>query len=139
MVGTARTQSSLRRLRKLVCAACLCPPLRYSLFAWHDFRSLADSESMNIALAHQSALNRRLFLEVEQSVCGRAWRDRLDEIGAARALAITQRHGVPDLLARILAGRAVDVDEVAAFLDPTVRASMPDPHSLTNMNVAVPR
>jgi single-stranded-DNA-specific exonuclease len=100
---------------------------------------IGDSESMNIPLAHPPGLNRRLFLAVEQSVCGRAWRDRLDEIGAARALAITQRHGVPDLLARILAGRAVDVDEVTTFLDPTVRASMPDPHSLTDMNVAAPR
>jgi single-stranded-DNA-specific exonuclease len=100
---------------------------------------IGDSESMNISLAHPPGLNRRLFLAVEQSVCGRAWRDRLDEIGAARALAITQRHGVPDLLARILAGRAVDVDEVTTFLDPTVRASMPDPHSLTDMNVAAPR
>src|SRR5205807_1181927 len=30
LVGTARTQSSLRKLRKLVCGARLCPPLRFS-------------------------------------------------------------------------------------------------------------
>jgi single-stranded-DNA-specific exonuclease len=98
-----------------------------------------DSESMNIPLTHSPGSSRRLFLGVEQSVCGRAWRDRLDEIGAARALAITQRHGVPDLLARILAGRDVDVDVVSTFLDPTVRASMPDPHSLADMHVAAKR
>ena len=32
----------------------------------------------------------RLFLGVENSATGRAWRDRLDERGAARALAIAQ-------------------------------------------------
>jgi len=101
--------------------------------------SASDSENMNIAVTHPPSLSRRLFLDVAQSVCGRAWRDRLDELGAARALAITQRHGLPDLLARILAGRDVDVDEVAGFLDPTVRALMPDPHSLADMNVAATR
>ena len=36
---------------------------------------------------------------------------------------------MPELLARILAGRGVEVDEVEAFLDPTVRRLMPDPHT----------
>src|ERR1700738_3586670 len=74
----------------------------------------------------------RLFLEVERSVCGRAWRDRLDERGTARALAMTQRHGVSELLARVLAGRAVEADDVELFLDPTVRRLMPDPDTLTD-------
>src|SRR5262245_41245126 len=82
---------------------------------------------------------RRYFLGVEQSATGRAWRDRLDERGQARALAIAQRHDVPDLLARILAGRGVEVDEVASFLDPTVRALMPDPNVLVDMRAAATR
>jgi single-stranded-DNA-specific exonuclease len=49
-----------------------------------------------------------LFLGVENSATGRAWRDRLDERGSARALAIAQRHDLPELLARILAGRNVE-------------------------------
>jgi single-stranded-DNA-specific exonuclease len=84
-------------------------------------------------------MNSRLFLDVRQSVCGRAWRDRLDERGAARALAITQRHGVSELLARVLAGRDVDADGVAEFLDPTVRRLMPDPEVLTDMAKAAAR
>ena len=69
---------------------------------------------MSIALTIPTSPTRRLFLGVERSVCGRAWRDRLDERGAARALAIAQRHDdVPELLARILAGRGVEADEVA--------------------------
>ena len=50
-----------------------------------------------------------------------------------------QRHNLPELLARILAGRGVEIDEVEAFLDPTVRRLMPDPHSLTAMEPAAHR
>jgi single-stranded-DNA-specific exonuclease len=84
--------------------------------------------------AHEQAL-----LDVRQSVCGRAWRDRLDERGAARALAITQRNGMSELLARVLAGRGVEADGVAEFLDPTVRRLMPDPDVLTDMAKAAAR
>ena len=81
----------------------------------------------------------RLFLGVENSATGRAWRDRLDERGAARALAIAQRHEIPELLARILAGRNVEADAVDAFLDPTIKRSMPDPNVLTAMPEAATR
>jgi len=82
----------------------------------------------------------RLFLDVQQSANGRAWRDRLDDRGAARALAITQRHeGVSELLARVLSGRGVEADQVDSFLDPTVRRLMPDPDVLTDMPKAAER
>ena len=81
----------------------------------------------------------RLFLGVENSATGRAWRDRLDERGSARALAIAQRHELPELLARILAGRNIESDAVEAFLDPTVRHLMPDPLVLTAMKAAAER
>jgi single-stranded-DNA-specific exonuclease len=81
----------------------------------------------------------RLFLGVENSATGRAWRDRLDERGASRALAIAQRHELPELLARILAGRNVEADAVDAFLDPTIKRAMPDPNVLTAMPEAATR
>jgi len=81
----------------------------------------------------------RLFLGVENSATGRAWRDRLDERGAARALAIAQRHELPELLARILAGRNVEAEAVDAFLDPAIKRSMPDPNVLTAMPEAAAR
>src|ERR1700753_3199628 len=84
-------------------------------------------------------LTEGLFLRGENSATGRAWRDRLDARGAARALAIGQRYDLPELLARILAGRNVEIDAVEAFLDPTVRRSMPDPHVLTAMPEAAAR
>ncbi len=81
----------------------------------------------------------RTFLGVERSALGRAWRDRLDERANAHALAMVQRHGMPELLARILAGRNVEVEDAEAYLDPTVRRLMPDPHVLTAMDTAAAR
>ena len=81
----------------------------------------------------------RFFLGVERSACGRAWRDRLDARGQARALAIAQRHGLPELLARVLAGRGVEADAVESFLDPTIKRLMPEPHTLSGMQAASTR
>jgi single-stranded-DNA-specific exonuclease len=81
----------------------------------------------------------RLFLGVENSATGRAWLDRLDERGAARALDIAQRHELPELLARIIAGRKIEADAVDAFLDPTIKQAMPDPYVLTAMKEAAKR
>jgi single-stranded-DNA-specific exonuclease len=89
--------------------------------------------------SHEFGVSHGLFLGVETSATGRAWRDRLDARGAARALAIAQRHDLPELLARILAGRNVEVDAVEAFLDPTIKRSMPDPNVLTAMPEAAAR
>ena len=79
------------------------------------------------------------FLGVEQSLSGRRWRARLDAYGDAQALALVQRLGVPDALARILAGRKIALDEAEAFLAPTVRALMPDPLTLRDCDAAVAR
>ena len=82
---------------------------------------------------------RRVFLDVEQSATGRVWRDRLDERGNLRALSIVQRHGLPELLARIIAGRGIEPDDVETYLDPTIKRLMPDPSSLTAMDAAAAR
>src|SRR6476620_7391692 len=81
----------------------------------------------------------RHFLGVDRSLTGRAWRERLDERGSALALAIAQRYGIDELLALVLAGRNVDVDQVESFLDPTIKRLMPDPHTLTDMETASAR
>src|ERR1700688_4123075 len=94
---------------------------------------------MALAAAHPFSDNPRFFLGVEKSATGRAWRDRLDERGNARALTIAQRLGVPELLARVLAGRGVEPDAAEAFLDPTVKRLLPDPHTLTDMPAASAR
>ena len=68
-----------------------------------------------------------------------AWRDRLDERAVNRALAIVQQHGLPELLARVLAGRGVEADGVELFLDPSIKRMMPDPNVLTDMPAAAGR
>lgn len=89
--------------------------------------------------AMQTKANERAFLGVTRSATGRVWRDRLDTRGEARALAIAQRHGLPELLARVLAGRGVEADQVELFLDPAIRHLLPDPHTLTGMEAACAR
>ncbi len=84
-------------------------------------------------------LPRRLFLGVEHSVLGRPWRDRLDLEAQGQAQAMSQQLGYPDLLARVLAGRGVQAQDCAAFLDPTIRALMPDPDVLVGMEPLVAR
>jgi single-stranded-DNA-specific exonuclease len=81
----------------------------------------------------------RAFLGVKHSALGRFWRERLDARGAQTTLAIVQRQGVPEILARVLAGRGVAIEEVEAYLDPTVRRLLPDPDTLTDMAPAVAR
>ncbi|WP_018390530.1 single-stranded-DNA-specific exonuclease RecJ [Ancylobacter sp. FA202] len=81
----------------------------------------------------------RPFLGVSRSATGRFWRERLDARGAQTTLAIVQRHGVPEILARVLAGRGVAIDAVEAWLDPTVKRLLPDPDTLTDMAPCVAR
>ncbi|MBM3643903.1 MAG: single-stranded-DNA-specific exonuclease RecJ [Alphaproteobacteria bacterium] len=80
---------------------------------------------------------RAAFLGVEQSLTGRRWAARLED--ERTALAIAQRHGVPDALARLLAARNVGLDEVPDFLDPTLRRFLPDPSHLKDMDAAIAR
>ncbi|ESY74626.1 single-stranded-DNA-specific exonuclease RecJ [Mesorhizobium sp. M0051] len=82
---------------------------------------------------------KRLFLDVRQSVSGVSWEHRLTERQDMTALAIAQGHGVPDIVARVLAGRSVTAEQTERFLDPTIRDLLPDPASLTDMDRAAAR
>src|ERR1700754_1760103 len=79
------------------------------------------------------------FLGVSQYAAGKLWRDRLDPRGGARGLAVAARHQLPEMLARVLAGRDVEIDAVEDFLDPTIRKLMPDPYTVTQMEAAAKR
>src|SRR5258707_1168451 len=52
---------------------------------------------------------------------------------------IAPRHQLPEMLARVLAGRDVELDAVEDFLDPTIRKLMPDPYTVTQMETAAKR
>ena len=74
------------------------------------------------------------FLDVERSVTGRSWTDRLDAEATRLAGALSQRSELSEILARVVAGRGVTPEDVGAFLNPTLRELMPDPSSLTDMD-----
>jgi single-stranded-DNA-specific exonuclease len=81
----------------------------------------------------------RPYLGVAASARGFAWRERLDAAAANTAAAISQRHGLPELLGRVLAARGVALDDVPLVLDPTIKALMPDPNVLRDMDRAAAR
>ena len=81
----------------------------------------------------------RLFLGVGNSALGRPWRDRLDSAGLAQAEALAQVEGVPDTLARVLAGRGVPSSEALRHLEPKLRDLLPDPSVLRDMDRAAQR
>lgn len=79
------------------------------------------------------------FLGVVQSARGYRWRETLEPGRANEAVAISQQHALPELLGRVLAARGVRLDDVPVFLDPTIKALMPDPSTLTDMDKAAGR
>ena len=79
----------------------------------------------------------RNFLGVDRSVTGRAWVSRLGD--DRLALAIAQREDLPEIVARVLAGRGVLPEDCAAYLAPSLKSLMPDPRVLTDMEKAATR
>src|SRR3981081_3732017 len=103
---------------------------------------LASCLSKRIMTLPASALPVELppaFLGVARSATGKLWRDRLDARGAARALAIVQRHQLPEMLARGLAARGVALVPVEDFLEPPIRKMMAAPYTVTQMEAAAKR
>ena len=84
--------------------------------------------------AAETAGEAAAFLDVSQSARGYVWRERLPRDAQNLALAISQQHGLPELLGRVLAARGVALGDVPVFLDPSVKALMPDPASLAGMD-----
>ncbi|MBM3565837.1 MAG: single-stranded-DNA-specific exonuclease RecJ [Alphaproteobacteria bacterium] len=77
------------------------------------------------------------FLGIEDSLTGRRW--RLREFDDRAALALAQRLGLPEVVGRVLAARGVGPDEAEDFLNPTLRALLPDPSVLKDMDTACAR
>ncbi len=82
---------------------------------------------------------RRLVLGVARSANDNAWRERLSPAEARAAMAISQMHGLPDVLARVMAARGVQPEEASQFLEPSLKSLMPDPSTLVDMDAAVNR
>ena len=76
-------------------------------------------------------------LGVTCSLSGRRW---LWQGGQDRVAAgIAQRLVLPEIVSRLLAARGIGIDAAADFLAPTLRALLPDPSVMTDMDTAALR
>jgi single-stranded-DNA-specific exonuclease len=78
-----------------------------------------------------------VVLGVNRSLSGRRWLWRTGEDRVAAGIA--QRLMVPEIVSRLLAARGIGIDDAADFLEPTLRVLLPDPSTLTDMDVAADR
>jgi single-stranded-DNA-specific exonuclease len=82
-------------------------------------------------------MNREATLGVSQSVSGRVWHSRCED--ESLIAAITRSAQVPDLVARLLAGRGVAAEDAARYLKPGLKQDLPDPNILAQMDHAAAR
>ncbi len=78
------------------------------------------------------------FLGVEKSATGRRWVGPAPEVERL-GLAIAQALELPEIVGRVLAARGVVPETAADYLNPTLRALMPDPSVLAGMDAAAER
>lgn len=74
------------------------------------------------------------LLDVSRSLCDRYWELKKVDESAVRAL--SAQLGGSEILARLLAGRAIAPSDVKAFLAPKLRETFPDPSSFQDMDKA---
>jgi len=77
------------------------------------------------------------LLGVEASVTGRAWQRRPAEYRIIQAIA--QQHDLPEIVARVVVGRGIDLAQSQEFLHPTLREALPDPSHFKDMDKACTR
>ncbi len=77
------------------------------------------------------------LLGVVRSAGGRRWENRCahDRL----ALALAQTLDLPEVVARVLAGRGVTPDRAGSWMNPTLREALPDPSSFADMDRAAER
>ena len=100
--------------------------------------TIKDSKSI-LSESARSASKEELisFLSVEHSATNRRWVARAYDERVALALA--QRHTLPDLIARSLSARGVTLDDAPGFLDPKLRDFLPNPSRFKDMDVCAAR
>jgi single-stranded-DNA-specific exonuclease len=77
------------------------------------------------------------FLGVGRSLTGRRWLARSTDDRTAMAFA--QRLQIPEIVARVISARGVDLDDAEAFLNPTLRDLLPEPSHLKDMDAGCER
>ncbi len=52
-------------------------------------------------------------------------------------LSLVQRYNLPEIIARLLANRGIDLENISGYLQPTLRNFLPDPSCLLDMDVSI--
>ena len=78
------------------------------------------------------------FLGIERSLTGRRWAGP-DAGVERRAQGLAQAAALPLAVARVLAEREVEADQVPLYLNPRLRDLLPDPLALRDMDIAAAR
>ncbi|MGL4396489.1 MAG: single-stranded-DNA-specific exonuclease RecJ [Hyphomicrobium sp.] len=102
-------------------------------------RSTADATAVATQGTADGAGAATALLGVTASAKGYAWRERLPVALQSQATAMAQRHNLPDIIARVIAARGATLDTVTVTLDPTLKALMPDPSALRDMDTVSAR
>ena len=77
------------------------------------------------------------FLGVDRSLTGKRWHARAADERLVATLC--QKLDLPELVARVVAARGIELDDAENFLNPTLKALLPDPAHLLDMAPAVER
>lgn len=77
------------------------------------------------------------LFEGKPSISGKIWQFRNHD--ERQALAITQRYDLSPSVGQLLSNRGVSLEDVPAFLEPTLRNLLPDPSHLKDLDQAVER
>ena len=79
------------------------------------------------------------FLGIDKSAKERRWIESLDLRGVELANAIAQGQDIPDIVARVMVARGLDIESAKNYLDPSIKTLMPDPSCMTDMDKAAER
>ncbi|MCD6034415.1 MAG: recJ [Rickettsiales bacterium] len=93
--------------------------------------------SFSNALETPKATGLATFLNNLKPVNGVSWRLRNSD--ERLVLALSQRLDIPEIVAKVLAGRQVPLETAADFLEPTLKKLLPDPFHLLDMDKAAVR
>ncbi len=77
------------------------------------------------------------LLNVRSSITGKRWQARAFDERLSWALA--QSRGLPEIIGRVLASRGITEATCDTFLNPTLKALLPDPSRLRDMDIAAER
>ncbi len=71
------------------------------------------------------------------SLRGNEW--ALKQVNERFVMTIAQKFQLPEIIARIIATRDIAIEDIDAFLNPTLKDLMPDPYDLKDMEIATKR